>query len=110
FLFDKGYWNSRINRFNTSMNPAIQLLKKHREGDISDSDMEAEFARLATIDVRDDLLKYVYRNSTKQQYNVQLRGGSEKINTNFSLGYDNNLAELVTSSYNRLALKNNTQL
>ncbi|MCY4778563.1 SusC/RagA family TonB-linked outer membrane protein [Sphingobacterium sp. UT-1RO-CII-1] len=110
FLFDKGYWNSRINRYNSGLTPVIQLLKKHKNNEIDDAELKRELDYLGTIDLRDDFLKYIYRNSTKQQYSVQLRGGSEKINTSFSLGYDKNLNEVVTSSYNRLTVKNNTQL
>ncbi|ERJ57345.1 hypothetical protein M472_01060 [Sphingobacterium paucimobilis HER1398] len=110
FLFDKGYWNSRMNRYSSGLTPVIQLLKKHKNKEIDDADLEQELDYLGTIDLRDDFLKYIYRNSTKQQYSVQLRGGSEKINTSFSLGYDKNLQELVTSSYSRLTVKNNTQL
>ncbi|MCY4779261.1 SusC/RagA family TonB-linked outer membrane protein [Sphingobacterium sp. UT-1RO-CII-1] len=110
FLFDNGYWDSRMYDFDENLSPVIQLLKKHKEGGVSDVDMEAEFERLRSIDVRDDFLKHVYRNSTKQQYNLQLLGGSEKINTQLSIGYDKNLNSLVTSSYERFTVKNNTQL
>src|SRR5690606_19502357 len=96
FLFDKGYWNSRINRYNMNLTPVIQLLKQQKEGGLSEEEVNRELDFLKALDVRDDFLKYVYRNSRNQQYNVQLRGGSEKMNTNFSLGYDKNLAELVT--------------
>jgi len=110
FLFDKGYWNSRMNRYSTNLTPVIQLLKKHKLGEIGEPELNNELDALKNIDMRDDFLKYIYRESTKQQYSIQLRGGSEKINTQFSVGYDKNLEELVTSSYNRLTLKNNTQL
>ncbi|AIM36176.1 hypothetical protein KO02_05305 [Sphingobacterium sp. ML3W] len=110
FLFDKGYWNSKMKRYSTNLTPVIQLLKKHKEGDIGDSELEGGLDALKDIDMREDFLKYIYRESTKQQYNVQLRGGSEKINTQFSIGYDKNLETVVTSSYNRLTLKNNTQM
>ncbi|MCS3556942.1 MULTISPECIES: SusC/RagA family TonB-linked outer membrane protein [unclassified Sphingobacterium] len=109
-LFDKGYWNSRINRYDVNLTPVIQLLKKHKEGDLSQMDLNQQLDALRAIDMREDFLKYIYRESVNQQYNVQLSGGSEKMNTTFSIGYDKNLANLVTSSYNRLIVKNNTQL
>ncbi|AIM38118.1 hypothetical protein KO02_16605 [Sphingobacterium sp. ML3W] len=109
-LFDKGYWNSRMNRYNVSLTPVIQILKRHKEGGLSELDMNTQLDALRNIDMREDFLKYIYRESVNQQYNVQLRGGSEKMNTSFSVGYDKNLENLVTSSYNRLTVKNNTQL
>ena len=109
-LFDGGYWNSRMYRYNVNLTPVIQLLKKHREGDITEQILNAELDKLRGVDMREDFLKYIYRPSSNQQYSVQLRGGSEKINSAFSVGYDNNRDNLVTSSYSRLTAKNNTQL
>ncbi|AIM37557.1 hypothetical protein KO02_13315 [Sphingobacterium sp. ML3W] len=109
-LFDKGYWNSRMNRYSQNLTPVIQLLKKHKEGDLSDIEMNKELDGLRSIDMREDFLKYIYHESVNQQYNVQLSGGSENMNTSFSVGYDNNLGDLVTSSYKRLTMKNNTQI
>jgi TonB-linked SusC/RagA family outer membrane protein len=109
-LFDAGYWNSRMNRYSVNLTPAIQLLKRHRETDLSDDELNRELDALRNNDMRDDFLKYIYRESISQQYSIQLRGGGEKISTAFSLGYDSNLDNLVTSSYSRLTAKNNTQL
>ncbi|NJI73199.1 SusC/RagA family TonB-linked outer membrane protein [Sphingobacterium kitahiroshimense] len=109
-LFDKGYWNSRMNRYDVNLTPVIQLLKKHKEGDLNQLDLNRQLDVLRGIDMREDFLKYIYRESMNQQYNVQLSGGSEKMNTSFSIGYDKNLDDVVTSSYNRLTVKNNTQL
>ncbi|MBE8721363.1 SusC/RagA family TonB-linked outer membrane protein [Sphingobacterium pedocola] len=109
-IFDAGYWDSRMNRYNVNLTPVIQLLKKHKEEDISDQELHLGLDALRGIDMREDFLKYIYRESVNQQYSIQLRGGGEKINTAFSVGYDNNLENLVTSSYRRLTAKNNTQL
>ncbi|MFD2903807.1 SusC/RagA family TonB-linked outer membrane protein [Sphingobacterium anhuiense] len=109
-LFDKGYWNSRLNRYSQFLSPVIQLLKKNKEGSLDQMNLNQQLDALRGIDMREDFQKYIYRESVNQQYNVQLRGGSEKMNTSFSVGYDKNLANLVTSSYNRLTVKNNTQL
>ncbi|MDH5826297.1 SusC/RagA family TonB-linked outer membrane protein [Sphingobacterium faecium] len=109
-LFDKGHWDSRMNRYSQNLTPVIQLLKRYKEGDLSKTEMNKQLDALRGIDMREDFLKYIYRESVNQQYNVQLSGGSEKMNTSFSVGYDKNLANLVTSSYDRLTVKNNTQL
>lgn len=109
-LFDKGYWNSRMNRYSTNLTPVIQLLKKQKEGKLDPDRVSHELDLLRNIDMREDFTKYIYRKSINQQFNVQLRGGGEKINTSFSVGYDNNQNSLVTSSYNRLTAKNHTQM
>ncbi|MBE8719951.1 SusC/RagA family TonB-linked outer membrane protein [Sphingobacterium pedocola] len=109
-IFDAGYWNSRMNRYSVNLTPVVQLLKKHREHDITEEELNLELDALRGIDMREDFMKYIYRESVNQQYSVQMRGGGEKINTAFSIGYDNNLDNLVTSSYSRFTAKNNTQL
>jgi len=109
-LFDKGYWDSRMYDYSQNLTPVIQLLKRHKEGDLNEADLNRQLDVLRGIDMRDDFNKYIYRRSVNQQYNVQLRGGSEKMNTSFSIGYDKNLDNLVTSSYKRFTAKNNTQL
>ncbi|QIH33834.1 SusC/RagA family TonB-linked outer membrane protein [Sphingobacterium sp. DR205] len=108
-LFDKGYWTSRIKRYNGNMSPVIQLLKKFKENSITEQDLEKELDRLRGFDSRYDYSKYMYRPSASQQYSLQMRGGGENLNTMFSLGYDKNLENLVTASYDRFTLKNNTQ-
>ncbi|MBE8722698.1 SusC/RagA family TonB-linked outer membrane protein [Sphingobacterium pedocola] len=109
-LFNKGYWNSRMNEYYANLTPVIQLLKKHKEGALDDNEVERELDRLRPIDMRNDFKKYIYREAVDQQYNVQLRGGNDKINTSFSVGYDNKANSVVTSSYRRFTAKNNTQL
>jgi len=109
-LFDKGYWTSRIKRYNGSMTPVIQLLKKFKENSITSDELKSELDMLRNIDVRKDYLTYMYRPSVAQQYNLQMRGGGETLNTSFSFGYDKNLDNLITSSYDRFTAKNNTQL
>nr|WP_315398347.1 SusC/RagA family TonB-linked outer membrane protein [uncultured Sphingobacterium sp.] len=109
YLFDKGFWNSRMNNYSYALSPAIQLLKRNKEGDISAEELERELDILKSIDSRDDYLKYMYRPAVNQQYSLQMRGGSEKLSSSFSLGYDKNLESIITSNFNRLTIKNNTQ-
>jgi len=110
FLFNKGYYNSNMNRYSYNITPVIQLLKKQKLGQINQYELDTELDRLRGIDIRDDFLKYIYRPTFNQQYNIQLKGGSEKVNTIMSLGYDKNIKNLVTSSYERLTVKSNTQI
>jgi len=110
FLFDKGYYNTNMNRYSYNITPVIQLLKKQKLGQISQAEVDKELDRLRKIDMREDFLKYIYRPAVSQQYNMQLKGGNEKVNTLISLGYDKNLKNLVTSLYERLTIKNNTQI
>ncbi|WP_312364368.1 TonB-dependent receptor plug domain-containing protein [Sphingobacterium sp.] len=60
-LFDKGYWTSRIKRYNGSMTPVIQLLKKFKENSITSDELKSELDMLRNVDVRKDYLTYMYR-------------------------------------------------
>lgn len=110
FLFNTGYYNSSMNRYSYNITPVIQLLKKQKLGQLTQTEVDTELDRLRKIDMREDFLKYIYRPAINQQYNIQLKGGNEKVNTLVSLGYDKNLKNVVTSSYERLTVKNNTQI
>lgn len=110
YLFDQGHWNGKMDQVDYNLTPVIQLLKKQKNGLLTAQEVSTELDRLKGIDMRDDFLKYIYRKSINQQYSVRLTGGGEKINTAFSVGYDKNKYTLVTSNYDRLTLKNNTQV
>lgn len=110
YLFDKGKFNGQFNTWYYNPEPVVRLMQDRKIGAISESVFNEAIGKLKAIDARDDFLKYIYRNAVNQQYNLQLQTGSEKANTLFSAGYDKNLNDVVTSSYNRLNLKSNTQL
>ncbi|MCW2259601.1 MULTISPECIES: SusC/RagA family TonB-linked outer membrane protein [Sphingobacterium] len=110
YLFDKGKFNGQFNTWYYNPEPVVRLMQDRKIGAISESVINEAIGKLKAIDARDDFLKYIYRNAVNQQYNLQLQTGSEKANTLFSAGYDKNLNDVVTSSYNRLNLKSNTQL
>ncbi|AIM37001.1 hypothetical protein KO02_10075 [Sphingobacterium sp. ML3W] len=109
FLFDKGKFNGQFNTWYYNPEPAVRLMEDRRTGAISEAEFNEKIVKLKAMDARDDFLKYIYRNAVKQQYNFQLQTGSEKANTLFSVGYDKNLNDVVTSSYQRLNLKSNSQ-
>ncbi|WP_282638697.1 SusC/RagA family TonB-linked outer membrane protein [Sphingobacterium thalpophilum] len=109
YLFDKGKYNSWFRNRLRNPQPVLWLMYNRRNGDLSESEFNNEINRLKQIDVRDDFLKYIYRNAVNQQYHARLQSGGEKVNTIFSAGYDKNLNELITSSFRRMSLKSNSQ-
>ncbi|GGH10434.1 SusC/RagA family TonB-linked outer membrane protein [Sphingobacterium alkalisoli] len=109
-LFDKGRYDASFSRWNANVQPILWRMKAQRDGVISREQLDTEMDGLRGLDMRDDFLKYVYRKAVNQQYNMQLQVGGEKVNSLFSLGYDKNLNELVTSSYKRTVLKSVTQM
>ena len=109
YLFDKGKYNSWFKNKFKNPQPALWLMYNKRNGDISETEFNEEINAMKNTDLRDDFLKYIYRNAVNQQYHAQLQSGGERVNTLFSAGYDKNLNDVVNSSYNRLNLKSNTQ-
>ncbi|WP_400261327.1 SusC/RagA family TonB-linked outer membrane protein [Sphingobacterium sp. SG20118] len=109
YLFDHGKYNSWFRDKFYNPQPALWLMYNKKNGDLSESDFNKEIAIMKNSDLRDDFLKYIYRNAVNQQYHAQLQSGGEKVNTLFSAGYDKNLNDIITSSFSRLNLKSNTQ-
>ncbi|MEJ5145194.1 SusC/RagA family TonB-linked outer membrane protein [Sphingobacterium sp. MYb388] len=109
YLFDQGKYNSWFRNKFRNPQPAVWLMFKKKNGDLSESEFNAEIGKMKNMDMRDDFLKYMYRNAVNQQYHAQLQSGGEKVNTLFSAGYDKNLNDVITSAYHRLNLKSNSQ-
>lgn len=109
FLFDKGKYNSKINSGYASISPAVEVMLLSRKNLITASRKKAMLDSIAGHDNRTDLEKYFYRKSINQQYQMSVAGGGIYNKYYISLGYDNNRANEVTSSYDRFTLDiNNT--
>ncbi|MET7000334.1 SusC/RagA family TonB-linked outer membrane protein [Chitinophaga defluvii] len=105
-LYNLGRYEWSLDAYYSDKTPVIQLLKKFRDGEISQDKLDNGINRLRTIDGRDDFLKYVYRKAIKQQHNIQLSSGNDKMAYNLSIGFDDNKNKLVTSDYDRLTIRN----
>ncbi|NJI72439.1 SusC/RagA family TonB-linked outer membrane protein [Sphingobacterium kitahiroshimense] len=106
FLFDKGVFNNALSNNTTRpvQTPVVELLEKNRKGLISDDDLEFEIDRYRTIDLRDDLNQYFYRTGISQQYATSLSGGTDKLSSYISMGYDHNVSNAVGNRSKRTNL------
>ena len=109
-LFDKGRFDRNLNNWTSNPEPIIKIMDDERKNKITNEELTAQLNELRVIDMRDDFLKYIYRESVNQQYSVRLNAGGDKVNTSIGIGYDKNREELVTSTYNRWNLQSNTQI
>lgn len=108
FLFENGYYNTLNNGY-SAISPVIEILKARKEKQISKEDSIHRIAQFMTNDGRYGIEKYLYRKAINQQYAFNVSGGSENNSFSISTGYDRNLQQLVTDSYNRLTINaNNT--
>ncbi|MGC4036065.1 MAG: SusC/RagA family TonB-linked outer membrane protein [Chitinophagaceae bacterium] len=88
FLFNQGFFDSRINRGYIALTPAVEIFLSKRNGLITANDSATQIEALKAIDTRDQYNKYVYQNAVTQQYSVNLRGGSNINAYTFSANYD----------------------
>src|SRR2546428_998973 len=104
-LFNKGYYQRQeLASSHPSLSPAMEVMIQERDGLISAAVAQQQLSAFKNMDVRNDLNKYFFRNSVKQQYALNLRGGSNTVRYYFSGGYDRNLDNAVGNQYKRLTL------
>lgn len=102
-LYAKGYYNNDLSLEYSPVSSVIELLKANSKSSLADIE------RLKSQDVRSDLKRYAYRNLAYQQYQLNLRGGGQTNRYYISAGYDRNLENVITNSYDRLTINaNNT--
>jgi TonB-linked SusC/RagA family outer membrane protein len=113
-LFATGIYNDYDDAYPSSdyfpvVSPAIEILLAKRRNAITQEQSDAQLNQLANHDTRNDVNKYLIRNALNQQYNLNISGGSNKMNYYGSVGYDRNLGTSIGNDYSRLTLTlNNT--
>ncbi len=114
-LFGKGYFDNVVRSTSSSassaeISPVVTLLAAAREGTISESEAMQQIDRYRNYDIREDQLKYMYRNQVNQQYSLQLNGGSSRFNYYISGGYDNNLEGVQGNQRERISLMSRSEI
>ena len=107
-LFERGYYTATLNGPNAHklvFSPVITLLDKQSNGLISESDVTQQINALRNHDYRNDLMKYVYRSSLNQQYQLRMDGSAKYLNHFLSVGYDDNTQSMKGFSDNRLTIR-----
>lgn len=112
FLFNQGFYDGQdASPFRPVISPVVEILLKIRNGELSEAEAESQLNLLRQQDKRDDVDKYLYRNSVNQQYSINASGGGNNNHYYFSAGYGKNLSNLKRNDYNRVTLTaNNTVL
>lgn len=103
---DDPYSDSQYHK--TYFSEPTRLLFERWKGNIDEAGYEAEKARLIEAGNqglwKDDLNEYVFRNQFHHQYNVALRGASERMNYAFSASYDEEKGYLQRDNNRRVLL------
>lgn len=104
-LYSKGFYNANLNSVNRpAVSPAVELLHKQAQGQISEQEAQAQLQALRLLDVRDQFLQHVYRQGINQQYSLGFRGGAAASAWLLSAGYDAN-KDPLDAAYRRLSLR-----
>ncbi|PZV82293.1 TonB-linked SusC/RagA family outer membrane protein [Algoriphagus aquaeductus] len=110
-LFKKGVYNGDFNSFmKTRLSPVVETLFRHRNGLLSDAELNSALSGFRAGDVRNDLRAYFGRPSLNQQYALGFSGGSERYTYNFSTGWDDNKSNRVTEGNSRFTFSSNQNL
>lgn len=109
-LFNQGVYDSDLmdTRSWPVVTPVVELLDRQRRGMITEQEVNDRIAEYRQVDIRDELSRYFYRRAILQQYALTLRGGSNRVNTLLSAGFDRNLHAEVGNSFNRATVRSNT--
>jgi TonB-linked SusC/RagA family outer membrane protein len=108
-LFSNHYYDNQLSDTYTYpyLSPVVEILAQQRSGIITQSDADARINALRQNSVRNDYLKYVYRNAVNQQYALNLSGGSPVLSYFISGGYDKAIQSTVRQNNDRITLKTN---
>lgn len=105
FLFEKGYYNSKITSSSRPvLSPVVELLIQRRNGQITAADSARLVGDYATTDTRDELGRYFYRSAVNQQYSLGISGGTENQTYYLSTGLDHNLTNLTRNNFDRITI------
>ncbi|MEO6522465.1 MAG: TonB-dependent receptor plug domain-containing protein, partial [Mucilaginibacter sp.] len=89
------------NTSHPSFSPVYEILLRQLGKKITDTQANNQLADLAKNDIRQQYQQYMYKPGLKQQYALNLSGGTATNSWYFSSGYDKNRSEL-DAVYNRL--------
>ncbi len=100
-LYKQGFYTDALNDPSYPVvTPVVAILGSN----LSQSQIDAEINPLRSIDYRNQLGQYFYRESVDQQYNLNLRGGGVNSDYYISGGYDNDLTNQVGNTSQRFTL------
>jgi TonB-linked SusC/RagA family outer membrane protein len=108
-LFDKGYYNTIISNTtaNSPYSPVVEILNNQKNGLVTPQQANAQIDALRGYDLRNDMEEYLYQTTVKQQYALNLSGGTDKYSYYFSSGFDKNRNSEIGNNFDRISLNSN---
>lgn len=107
FLFSKGYqFSDTANAQRPPFSPVYEILFAQRNGLLSEADANNQLQTLASHDLRNDYIRYLYSKGINRQYALNLNGGSARTAWCLMGGYDNN-KDVLSASSERVTVRAN---
>lgn len=107
YLFNKGFFTSRFSNAYNPVSEAIEIFNQSRLKLITPQDSAKAIDALKANDVRSDLKELMYRTKIHQQYQFNIKGGTEVHRYYMSAGYDKNLENSFADYSARITLNSN---
>lgn len=105
-LFERGFYTSlENNRAKPALSPVVEILIKQRSGLLSQEEADRLIDGYREIDVRDDMLRYMYQRPVVRQYSVGLQKASDRQSSYLSLGYDDARSNVRGNTNDRLTFR-----
>ncbi|WP_316812916.1 SusC/RagA family TonB-linked outer membrane protein [Pedobacter heparinus] len=98
-LFAKGFYDASLEDVYTwpVLSPVVEILNKQKNNEISAQAADDQINALRSIDTREQLNKYIYKQAVRQQHYLSLDGGTNNLSYNFSFGYNANTPNIQGS-------------
>ncbi|WP_394678729.1 SusC/RagA family TonB-linked outer membrane protein [uncultured Sphingobacterium sp.] len=108
-LFEKGFFDYTLSNTaeNPPYSPVVSILNDQKNGLLTAQEADAQINALRSGDLRGDMSKHLYQNTVKQQYALNLNGGTNKYTYYFSAGFDKNHNSEKGNGFNRVSLNSN---
>ncbi len=97
-LFEKGFFDNRINTGYQALTPVVEILLALRSNKLTNVEATKQLDLLRSKDVRDSYLKSFYRHAVTQQYALSIRGGAINNSYSLSAGHDQTVDESYSST------------
>lgn len=113
FLFANGKYTNALSvtsPYPLFFTPVVEILARAQANLITNDEANSQIDALRKYDVRNDYLKYIYRNQVNQQYALNLNGGGKNVNYLISGGFDKNLNQIITSNNSRNTIRSSVNL
>lgn len=109
-LIGDGNSNNNLRYNYNSYSNLYVMLNENRLGYVSDSDLQAYIAKIRTQDNSEQIKDYLLASPFTQQYDLNIAQSSDKVQSNFSLLYEDQQQYLKGNSKNKYTFSANTKV